>query len=573
MKLHDANGEKELLRISRASSKLAKPDVRFWTGLHVNILLFLLPQFVAFLFLYALEDDPNLPGRRQLVCAIFMMALVRLGMMFMASVSQKSCLFTTFINLPVRGATAFQFVRDRFFRKFSFFALSSCFVISMGLHDSFLHPLDTRTLIDTALLLSSFFATMIICDFRLLARIPFMKVWFAAGAVAGLFVLYGNEIKDPAIQSSVADFLDGLIWIFPPAWIFPGKIETVGWLLAAVWIPLGLWSWLRWPAKAWPGYDSTGDFIWSHADTESEAFHGNEIVSVEPSTAIEIEPPLRLADKGWVDRLIKAALHKDDMEIAGAIVTPSKNYTKRVNLALIFAPVWLLAVWIGSGFYTSNDHDGFVVLFLFGIPAVYFFCYMFPRSDGILKAPEPYPIGNDMVPFFTLLPISIRSLLRISQRITIARGLLFLLIASPFFWALANICHDFSGWEDPHSPEILTTTIIVTTTAWMLARPLFIYNRVQTSIKRKRGIFIWHCAISSLIVILGILWFLASLAAIIASASWWNDKDNLFLIPIAIAALVASAVFARLTLEVALNEIRHRRYDWSIKDTSIKILK
>ncbi len=560
MIIHDPRSEEALLRLAAGvcgKKGFEKPDRRWWTGLPSRVFVFLTPLAIAFFFMGGLESQSTPAAIRQMVGSVLMMLLIRAGMILLGTVSQKCGLFTTLANLPVSGRIALAYVRSRFIRKFWLPALSASLVIAWGMK-SFSY--EVGFLPHAALMCGITFATMVICESRWLTGLRLVKIWYAAGSLVIAYLLYlhfsgGIRTNTPP---AIAEWMDRLLWIFPPAWVFPGKAESGGLILAGAWMLRGLWSWIRWPSTACPAYDKPLDFHTIFGNPGKQ-----EIPSVShPEESIVFEPPMTPASHGWVNRLVLRSIPPEELAAAGAILDSGAHWTKRTNLALLLAPFWLIAAWLGQDLIPENANGEFIRIAQWIIPITYAALAVFPYSNATQRATDPYPLGTLLVPFFTILPISIRSLLRISQRVTLVRSIVFALIVTPFFWTLAAIC------EQDYLANALLGGILAFAICWNFSRPVFIYHRLQAALKRKRGVFLLHFATSTVQVALFLLWIASGFCGVSAAYLWAAEKNEFLLIPAAIVGLALNAVFSRVILEILINEVRHRRYDWVAKPKS-----
>lgn len=265
------------------------------------------------------------------------------------------------------------------------------------------------------------------------------------------------------------------------------------------------------------------------------------------------------AGKGWVNALIMRNLTPSDRIVAGVVVDSGKGWTKFVNISLILGPAWLYVCWAGKDYFPTGEKGDFIALMEWVVPVIFVALTIFPHSNSIQRAMNPYPLGTGHVPFFSTLPVSIRCLLRISQRITAVRCVIFAVITTPFFWALATMSNQ------PEMAAGLLAGIPAFAIVWCFARPIFIWHRIQAAIKRRRGIFLLHCATGSFQVALFLLWAIAGFSGVTAAYVWASERSFLLLVPVAVGGIVLSAIFSRILLEVAINEIRHLRYDWVAK--------
>lgn len=555
MILHDPKTEDAILRIAtKVSGKngFQKRDTRWWTGLHRRLFVFTMSLLMVLFFLGGLENKPMPMATRQMLCSVLMMLLVRAGMVFLGATSQKCGFFTTLANLPVHGHTAIAFIRSRFIRKFWWVAVSFSCVAAWGVCG---FARDSSFLLIAALFTVISFATIILCDVRWLARLRPVKIWYGAGSIVIAYLVFLQFTDSLYVdsQSVGGNLIDRLLWIFPPTWILPGKAESGGLILASIWILWGLWSWIKWPQTACPNYDKPIEFF--GAPVSSSAMIEGAVTAPLSPEKIDFEPPMSPSAEAWVNKLILRCIGKDDRAAAGAILDSGKNWTNRTNSVLVLAPVWLCVLWLGQDQIPDSKTGDFIRIAQWVIPIGYAILTIFPYSNSTARATNPYPLGAGHVPFFCLLPISIRSLLRISQRVTSVRCVIFGLIAMPFFWAPAIITHQ------EEIAKGLLGAIPAFLVVWNFSRPVFIFQRLQAAMKRKKGIFFLHLATSTVTVTLFFLWLSSGFVAV-GAAYGAMLEPNIILIIMAIIGMILNAFFAMISLELLINEVRHRRYDW-----------
>ncbi len=398
------------------------------------------------------------------------------------------------------------------------------------------------------------YSTVILRENRWIAKIHLVKFWYAAtwSVIAYLVAIYLNEMAETPFLPPEHD--GRILWTLPPAWVMPGFLEKGGIVPAAVWIFLGALSWVRWPSTTHPWYDKPYDFFGAFGSFAREETHSPRPPET-PAAEIERQPEPAV-EKGWVDRLIYRSFSSAEKPVAMALLDPGKYRTFTTNLVLVLAPLWLLGAWAGRDLIPAGDSGASLRTVFWIIPAITMLLTIFPHSNGIRRATDPYPFGGGHIPFFCTLPVSIRDLLRVSQKLTLVRGAIFCLIATPFFYLLAII---------DGMPEVaagLLGAIPVFTAVWVLSRPVLVWHRIQAAMKRKRGILLLHYASGGVEVILFFLWALSGCCGVAAAYFWAAETTEFLLLPASVCGIILSGVFSRIILEIAINEMRHRRYDW-----------
>ena len=570
MRLHDPETEKALMRIARSAldgADFQKHPVSIWrrplSGLVAIAAASAMPAYV----LYITWDASTPLLLRQSVCAIAMMLLARLGAGQIAMAFVKASFFGTLVNLPIWGRDALTFVRGMFLRMFWLPALAGSLIGAVFLHDP-IRPSNFPDVLATWFLLTAtVWATASLAQAPWLNRLRIVKIWRWAACllIGSLFVFHwlGKGTGDPLISAAAQESLFSfLLWIFPPVWVFPGKIMDGGLVPAVAWISLGAWHWLRWPATVFPEFDRPRDFLSAFGSIGSaEETDETEDVPAEDGLVLP-DPSPRPPANGWMERLIAASIPAGDLAAAGAFM-PARNYSRAANLTVAFAAVWLLVFGFGRSPGPGEPYRDFILLVAWALPAIVCGVGIFPFADHMKIAVRICPVGNTPVPFFTTLPVSLRSLLRLSFRITIVRTVIAVAIATPFFWLLARI-HQL--------PEIgsgLLAAIPAMGVAWIFSTPAAISNRLDQHLQRRRGIFPLILATSLAQVPIGFLFVIASLAGIGLAFAWGMGATNgqyaVFLLPAALTCLALGAAMSRLLFEILHLSLRQRRYDWKSK--------
>lgn len=570
MRLHDPETEKALMRIARRAldgADFQKHPVSVWRRPLNWLVTIALGSIAPAYAIYSAWDETTPFILRDSVCAIAMMLLARLGAGQIAMSYSKASFFAAMVNLPITGHAALTFVRGIFLRKFWLPALVGSLAGAIFLHIP-VNPDAFKELLTTwFLLLVIVWTTASLAQTSWLNRFRIVKIWQWAAylLIACLFIFHwlGKGTGDPLISAAAQENLFNLlIWIFPPVWVFPGKIMDGGLIPAVVWITLGVWHWIRFPATAFPNYDRPLDFL-SAFGSIGNADEADEIGDDPAEDGLILpEPPPRPPANGWVERLIAASIPADDLAAAGAFM-PARNYSRAANLTVAFAVVWLLVFGFGRSPGPGEPHRDFILLVAWALSAIVCGVGIFPFADHMKIAVRICPLGNTPVPLFTTLPVSLRSLLRLTFRITIVRTVIAVAIATPFFWLLARI------HQIPEIGSGLLAMIPAIGVAWIFSTPAAISNRLDQHLQRRKGIFPLILATSLAQVPIGFLFVIASLAGIGLAFAWGmgatNGKYAVLLLPASLTCLALGGVMSRLLFEILHLSLRQRRYDWKSK--------
>ena len=555
MRLHDPEIEAKILALAEgacADGTIQKADRIWWSRISGSVGSLVIPIGIALFFM---GGDGRLTHSTQaLIYSLISMALIRAGIDILAKSAQRCGLFSTLANLPVEGRVAFKYVRSQFFRSFWFLAIFPPVFMTWWLGGI---GFETNDYLRIPLLIGIILGSVGICGSKLFLRFLTLQLWYIAGSIVAAFLFYLIFSEATAdTPSTFQNFVEVIAWTLPPTWVLRENLGHWELLLGLSWCVVGFLAWIRWPSTAMRGFDRAHDFMVPAKDPRAEKDTESD---PEPSAPLDFEAMLSGKRKDWLDSLIFKTISVSDRAAAEALLDEGRHRGKLVLLTLVLGPVWL---WL-CRFETSDLSGGsdfvLIPIILWGVPIAYAATALFPFGNSITRATSPYPLGPGHVPIFSMLPVSIHGLLRISQKVTMIRGLIFCFLATPFFWALAYLR------EDGEIASGLLGAIPAFSLVCYLSRPLFIWHRIQSASKRKKGVVILHLATSSLEVLLFFLWCAAGLSTV--ASAYIIASQPFSLIPLAamVGGTFLTAAFARILLEVAVNEFRHRRCDWACK--------
>ena len=570
MKLHDPDTEKELIRIARnvvGSAGFLEPGFAHWMRLFRKVLVYMAVAYVVAIVLAFLSDEIDNMALRHAICVTLLMALVRLGLGRIAISFRSTCFFSTLANLPIRGHRALEYMRGIIILRFWFVSLIGSFFAALCQHFPIDHENFPKILATWALLFANIWATLSIAQLGLIRRMHLARIWHSVVylLIANIVILHlfeGRTLIPQVGRAALDQLIGGILWIFPPAWAFPEMAAKGGLIPAILWIIWGFWCWRRWPSTAFPAYDQPRDLVEAFGDVGiSEEIDETESPLASEQESIALEPPPQPPTTGWVERLIAATLPASDRMVAGVFLSETRH-GRRATLIIIFGALWLLALDFGKSLFHKELLFVLLLLLSLMVPTVVFFLVLLPFGNPMKAALQPCPVGNTPVPFFTMLPVTIRSLLRISFRIVIVRTVIAVVIAIPFFWLLAKII----GFREAKHIIALIASIGV---AWILSVPAILANQIDPHLRRRRGIFPLILATSLVQVPIGFLWIIGSVAGVGFSIAWSMENDMgryaFLLLPSAIGCFALSAVMSWLIFEILHLSLRQRRYEWRSK--------
>lgn len=593
MIIHDRKTEKELIRIAAEISdpeSLDKPDIRWWTGLwnKWSALVAIFVGVSAFLWFFSKDEMPS--AVNVAVCGIIMMFIIKLGASALDSAIKHMGFFTTMVNLPIAGRTALTYIRSRFVLNI-WMPVTAFTIVIAAATNAFPPPSEGyRVLSTTILLLWIVSSTVTLAGTPLFNRLRLSFVWHIVAIAILIQFLYMHYVRDDIFGATSVEMaiISHATWIFPPTWVFPGRLETGGAILAAIWGTLGLWKWITWPAAAFPPYDFPDDFFgafgsfgydeesWllpednediteseSGESTKAEDLVGTHSKLSKDDLKIDFEPALGISESGWLSRLFLTAIRKDHRTIAGICLDPDANWTPHTNLAMILAPLWLLITWLVKDLIPNSTNAEMIHAGLWILPVGGFILLLLPFTNAVPRGLGSWDLGGIIVPLFSGLPVSTMSLKHVSLRITLARALVMALIGAPFYWLMAHIygMHDVAFGMLALIPAI--------SLFFACSRPIFLWNRLRRKVRARRSSLLPMLLVSLSHLFLITVWFLTGIAGITCSFFWASGiGDPVFRdisLPIALIGLFLSFACARAVFGVFALTLRKRLLDWSVK--------
>jgi hypothetical protein len=583
MKLHDPATERELLRLAAAGrngKELESPDRRReWFGI---LMVPLIPIVFAYLpagALGAFDTRLRTEHWQTLICCILLMWSAQTGLGSLIGSITGQGYHAVFVNLPIRGEHAMSWVRSRFLREKWFSVLALGFLCSLAVHDFSLHA-PWNLAATTLLLFATTFATMMLLNESWFTRLKLARIWSLASLLlAGwMFLLYITNRRIFRIGGTpewMADAILGFSWILPPSWCLPGRFENGGGLLAVIWIGWGFARWMDWPKLAAPFFDAPqdfveafGDFAFDEGDEDEDCPTEPEIEAVpvlargENRKIVRLPAPLAMPDIGYVDRWVRRWIRSGDQNLAAAIVDPNPIWAMKTRWTLLVLPVWLAVILAFTKLFPESDWKETITIWLWIVSVVLPFAGLLPFSNAIPRAAATWSVGAQKFPFFSALPVRTSDLLRISTRITVARCILMGLLGTPFAWCLLAILDPAS------SPWAVVWLVPALCCFWITSRPLFLWYRLQSRSRRRRGagVFVSHTLIQLLSLVLGIVWLLSGAAGVISGLGYfWSTPvgDDLWVLPMmAVGGLILSGICARTVFGIYLWQLSRRHFDW-----------
>lgn len=569
MKLHDPATEHALLQLavqSRAGRPMEPRDRRR------SILSVLGSWFIfAWLLFVGIGWLHGMAGHWQL-------AVSSVGMMWVALVAagdlsaDPNRQMPALLNLPILGEDILRWQRAKFFPRHAWVVVATSVAVAAGVS-----PRAEIWLV-ALLLVGTSYATAVLIWEPLMVRLRIDRIWQigALAATIGMLVLVFVSLKlfrPGGSPEGLAKAVAAATWIFPHSWCLPGRLEHGGLRLALGWIGWGTARWISWPARVGPFLDLPQDFaeVFGGGTDDEEEEDGDWKIPLPPDAAETenhgneggtLPTALELPAGGWVERWVRRVVGPADAVIAGAIVDPQKSWTRQTNQVLVGAPIWLLAVWLFQTFVPTSDFKNTVRLIIWISSLGLLAAALMPLRNGIRRATGSQAIGEQRMLFFCAFPIAARDLLRISTKLTIARGVVLVGIATPVIAAQMWVL------ETEWSSRVAVGLVPAVAIWWAASRPIFVYCRLQESVHRRRGagaLVAIICEIVTLLVCC-VGWLTAgyggALLIVRVCQAGVLDAASARLAAFAIVALVVSGLFARATFEVFHLRLRRRDCDW-----------
>lgn len=583
MKPHDPSTERELLRLALAARSGAKPEPSDPRNLGKRLL-----GFCHLVFLYGMLAailGVLQPGSRENCWQVLLVSLFLMGGSFAMLGTLKGFLtergrHEALANLPIPGERAARWARSWLLARHGITGLACCALGTIAL-DGFSDS-AAQWLARLAPIVFVTTATVILIDDEWLRRARIIRVWAFSMLLAGigmivLIFVHKRIFASGGTPDELAVFIEALAWIYPPSWAMPGRLENGGGLLSFAWCVWGLRRWMTWPRIAGEYFDTPGDFI-GHpdleddedaADDDSPWFPGNrpaddaeeESPPVHPAGARHALPgPLGIPETGWVDRWIHRWLSPRDKIIAGALADVNRSWTPQTMWFLKGSPLLLLALWAFVRGYPESGWKDTIMIWCWILAVAAPLVTLLPFTNALPRASADWPLGNLTLPFFSMLPITCRDLLRVSSRITLARCLVMTPVAMAYMAVLLIVM------PSDLPPRIVCWGVPAFGCFWITSRPVFVWYRLQAANCRRRGAWLVYTLGMLPSVALLFVWLAAGVAGVVAGCAFFepgmSSADLGFTAMIAFGGLGASALCSRAVFEIHHWHLRRRRLDW-----------
>ncbi len=271
-------------------------------------------------------------------------------------------------------------------------------------------------------------------------------------------------------------------WVLPAQWAMHAQENQIALVLALVCIAFGGLLWWGLPDSLAIAYDRL-----VHAavpeSKEPEEFEDEKLSLQEPEAlqAGQVIPVIReaadneapLVREGWIEKLLLVLLQKRDRMLGPILIGQQAGWTGRWWKGVRICTLLLVASYalleFGTGLIKAETLEFWIQI----LPVLVVVGFTFPLSNSIPLATLSWPLGQHGMPLFAGLPISMRDLLRVSFRITVARMIACLALALPVIAAQCALLNHKKAM-----PAMLGIAVILSI-SWLLIRPAFIYYRLQ----------------------------------------------------------------------------------------------
>lgn len=579
MKLHDPATERELMKLA-AQGRNGRPIERADRGRSLSDLLgkpflLLVGGYMMAVLLGALDPRMRTAHWPTLYCSLVLTATALIGSVNLLNpINSRTGYGATLLNLPIPGERLFRWVRSRFLAASAPTLLMLGAVCSIARH-GFTAASPWSAAATTLLLAATTFATIILLNEDSLQKLRLRLIWAALTALAvvwilGLFIFRRTLFAEGNTPDWLAEWILHLTWIFPPSWCLPGRFENGGAVLALPWITWGISRWISWPRRIGLLFDQTQDIAPDSGDFPDDEhendFAGSATLGIGPfqettdPPCVTLPEPMAMAGGGWVDQWVRRVIGKKDAPLAAALVDLNTSWTKQTHRLMFLFPPGLTLLWAFSKYLPSSGINGAVEttawICAFGFPAV----FLLPISNSVPRATAGWILGNQALPVFTMLPVGVRDLLRISSRISLARCLVACGIGTPIYGAL------LAAFDGDITPWAACWLVPGVCWFWSTSRPLFLWYRLQTLNHPRRGARVLHVVLTVVLIALAIVWLVSGIAGVICGFALFvghpTASDRLWLPVWAAAGLLASGLCARAVFEIHRWQLTRRYLDW-----------
>lgn len=570
MKLHDPETEKALLRLAEAGRKgsiiEAKDRRRF--GGSIGRLVAVAYGSAVFLTICGISNPDLREIRWQtLYASLLLMLAVFWSSGALASTAQRCGCHDVLLNLPISGRRALRWVRHRYFIRQWLPVLFTSALCALPLRG---FSFDSGFAALSLAFVASVFTTVVVYGDPGVQRLRLPLLWMLStfGILAILALMYFVDSRTFHINGAspaTMTVVSALAWLYPSSWVTP-QMMPVGGVLAAIGFSWGFQRWLTWPTRLGHSYDAPQDFIDAFEDPDGDDFDESIEATAEPHKPVVLTdeialPAPRLHEaEGWLNRWVGHRCSRRERLVTGAISELETSGGFRLKIALLAIPLWLAGVWIFMRVAPDSSARDLQIIWIWVLSAAGLLLTLFPFTNGVPLGTGWCETGSLAMPSFAGLPITVRELLRTSQRITTRRSLLMMAIGTP---VVATLFHLLPG---PGHPWMACWLVPAVLTWWILSRPVFVWHRLQSASRRRSGVLLQYLTVNLVLAVLLLGWLIAGFAGIflgiVAFSPTVIDAEAIRTGAAAIGAILASGLLARGVFEIYHRQLRLGTYDW-----------
>lgn len=591
MKVFDRDLQRRLVALAALSRPAGKLDSEPRKSIVSAIFQALVHVLILLTCLYAILDLPKEVG--QFAAALLMFQISLSGSKAFHNTVQQAGYYDILVNLPISGKSSLEWIRTLFFQK----SILPLFLISV-LTGWFLEGFSTNSpasiITTSALLFLVAIATIALLDVPLICRLRIPLIWTSmlyvgAAALFFLFITKNSSYGLNASEDNTRKTLEVVTWFFPASWVMPGRISSGGWIIAGAFLSYGIWRWHRMPAEFGHYYSFPGDYFTAFGhfgigeEWENDVRETSETELLEKEIEPEAEEEPRAANfigtleflqraegevtlgKGWIERLLEKFLNPRERLITHALHYEPPGYSALAKIAVIFAPIVMIISWFIVRVFPAPEVGSF--LFVVGSMAfpIFLSALLFPYSNGIGNATGLAAVGSLFAPTFASYPISVRELLRVSQKITLVRGLIFIIIASPLCYLHFTLLG--INWA-AHACLLAAPFLVLLILA---TRPVLLFYRLHKAARHRKRFRMKHLVFNTFTILLA-PFLLAGLivtgVGIYSLATVDSGKDDgRWMLLFTFCGILTCALVSKVVFESYHWLLRRRNYDW-LKEVS-----
>lgn len=412
------------------------------------------------------------------------------------------------LHLPVSGRKVIRWARGKILRQ-SLARLPRMLVISFAwLGFPSIAMAWSQVLLLGVLLWLVMLACAMLNEVTLAGNFRISLIWRVALLIWITMLLYAWWMEKklshgPSLPSWIPAVCEPTSWLLPAKWAVHSASHGLSAVLTLFSLGLGAWLWWRFPSEHAAVFDQpapeftlpVSDEVDEEVEDEAEVWQGvsappDEMVSA-PGGAAEkvqriVEHESAMTCPGWIEKLAYATLRGRDRMLAPILIGHAPGWSARWWLACrIVVPL----LFLGFMLVEFSPHWLPVEVlepWLWIAPLALVLGLGYPLSNSISVATGSWWLGQHAMPCFAGLPISVRDLLRVSFRVTAVRTLAALTLVLPVVTVQCLIVKQ---------PERILTLLMVAISlgaCWIMARPAFIYYRLQEVSRPVKGAALGH---------------------------------------------------------------------------------